>query len=63
LENGKLVIRREIAKNRKRREPRLMALAQRGLRHLLECAHALGATEPQHYLLPQQRKMRRLFRR
>jgi integrase len=55
LENGKLVIRREIAKNRKRREPRLMALAEWGLRHLLERAHALGATEPQHYLLPLQR--------
>jgi integrase len=38
LENRKLVIRREIAKNRKRREPRLMALAQWGLRHLLERA-------------------------
>src|SRR5262249_1642799 len=45
LENGKLVIRREIAQNRKRREPRLMALAQWGLRHLLERAHALGASE------------------
>src|SRR5215469_10270167 len=54
LQNGKLVIRREIAKNRKQREPRLMALAQWGLRHLLERAHALGATEPQHYLLPLQ---------
>lgn len=61
LENGKLVIRREIAKNRKRREPRLMALAQWGLRHLLERAHALGATEPQHYLLPLQRMQSRYY--
>src|SRR5262249_15379133 len=61
LENGKLVIRREIAQNRKRREPRLMALAQWGLRHLLERAHALGASEPQHYLLPLQRMQSRYY--
>ena len=61
LENRKLVIRREIAKNRQRREPRLMALAQWGLRHLLERAHALGATEPQHYLLPLQRMQSRYY--
>lgn len=52
LEGGKVRIVREIAKNRKEREPRLMALAQWGLRNLLVRAHALGATEPQHYLLP-----------
>lgn len=61
LENGKLVIRREIAKNRKRREPRLMALAQWGLRFLLERAHVLGASEPQHYLLPLQRMQSRYY--
>jgi len=63
LENGKLVIRREIAKNRKRREPRLMALAQWGLRHLLERAHVLGASEPQHYLLPLQRMQSRYYQK
>jgi integrase len=52
LEEGKVRIVREIAKNRKEREPRLMALAEWGLRNLLIRAHALGATEPQHYLLP-----------
>ena len=61
VENGKLVIRREIAKNRQRREPRLMALAQWGLQHLLERAHALGAIEPQHYLLPLQRMQSRYY--
>jgi integrase len=61
LQNGKLVIRREIAKNRKQREPRLMALAQWGLRHLLERAHALGATEPRHFLLPLQRMQSRYY--
>ena len=61
LENRRLIIRREIAKNRKRREPRLMALAQWGLRHLLERAHAVGATEPQHYLLPLQRMQSRYY--
>jgi integrase len=63
LENGKLVIRREIAKNRKRREPRLMALAQWGVRHLLERARVLGAFEPQHYLLPMQRMQSRYYRK
>lgn len=63
LENGRLVIRREIAKNRKRREPRLMALAQWGLRHLVERAHALGASEPQHYLLPLQRMQSRYYKK
>lgn len=63
LENGRLVIRREIAKNRKRREPRLMALAQWGLRHLLERAYVLGATEAQHYLLPLQRMQSRYYQK
>jgi integrase len=52
LEQGKIVVRREIAKNRRQREPRLMALADWGLRNLLSRAQALGATEPEHYLLP-----------
>lgn len=43
---------REIAKNRKEREPRLMALAEWGLRNLLLRAQSLGATESHHYLLP-----------
>jgi|GEM_PF-1017484 len=61
LEGGKLVIRREIAKNRTQREPRLTALAKWGLRHLLERAHALEATEPQHYLLPLQLTQSRYY--
>jgi len=52
LIEGKVRIVREIAKNRKEREPRLMALAEWGLRNLLLRAQALGATESQHYLLP-----------
>lgn len=52
LDEGKIVIRREIAKNRKQREPRLMALADWGLRNLLLRAQALGAIEPEHHLLP-----------
>jgi integrase len=52
LNEGKLRIVREIAKNHKEREPRLMALGNWGLRNLLVRAQALGATEPQHYLLP-----------
>lgn len=52
LQEGKIRVVREIAKNRKEREPRLMALAEWGLRNLLVRAHALGAIEPQHYLLP-----------
>lgn len=52
LNEGKVRIVREIAKNRKEREPRLMALGDWGLRNLLARARALGATEPQHYLLP-----------
>jgi len=51
-EEGKVVVRREIAKNRIQREPRLMALADWGLRYLLLRAQALGATVPEHYLLP-----------
>ena len=49
---GKIRIIREIAKSRKERQPRLMALAEWGLRQLLVRAQALGATEPDHYLLP-----------
>jgi integrase len=52
LDEGKIVVRREIAKNRTQREPRLMALADWGLRNLLLRAQELGATEPEHYLLP-----------
>jgi integrase len=52
LEQGKITIRGEVAKNRRNREPRLMALAEWGLRELLLRAQALGATQPQHYLLP-----------
>lgn len=52
LNESKVRIVREIAKNRKEREPRLMALGEWGLRILLVRARALGATEPQHYLLP-----------
>jgi integrase len=52
LETGKIRIRPEIAKNRQEREPRLMALAEWGLRELMNRAQALGAREPQHYLLP-----------
>lgn len=52
LVEGKIRVVREIAKSRKERQPRLMALAEWGLGKLLLRAHALGATEPQHYLLP-----------
>src|SRR5437899_12635287 len=52
LDGGKIRIVREIAKNRTERQPRLMALADWGMRQLLLRAQALGATEPQHYLLP-----------
>ena len=52
LDEAKIVVRREIAKNRTQREPRLMALADWGLQNLLLRAQALGATEPEHYLLP-----------
>lgn len=52
ISGGALRIVREISKNRKERVPRLMALAEWGLRHLLERAQALGAVEPQDYLLP-----------
>jgi integrase len=47
-----VVIRRESAKNRSERHPRLTAVADWGLRNLLERARSLGATEPGHYLLP-----------
>jgi integrase len=52
LRNRHIVIRRENAKNRKERQPRLAEVAEWGLRHLLERAKALGATEPEHCLLP-----------
>ncbi len=52
LAEGKIRIVREVAKTRKQREPRLMAIAEWGLRQLLTRAHALGATDPEHYLLP-----------
>jgi integrase len=52
LEQGIIVVRAEIAKNRQEREPQLMALAAWGLRNLLERAKRLGATAPSHYLLP-----------
>lgn len=54
LDEGRLRIVGEIAKNRKEREPRLMALAEWGLRQLLLRAQALGATGPGHFLLPLQ---------
>ena len=47
-----IVIRRESAKNRAERHPRLTAVAEWGVRNLLERARALGATQPEHYLLP-----------
>jgi integrase len=52
LTAGTVLIREEIAKNRQQREPRLMALAEWGLSELLYRARQLGATEPEHYLLP-----------
>jgi integrase len=52
LKTKHIVIRRESAKNRAERHPRLTAVAEWGLRNLLERARALGVTEPEHYLLP-----------
>jgi integrase len=52
IADGRLFIRREIAKNRQEREPRLMALAEWGLRELIYRGRTLGASEPDHYLLP-----------
>ncbi len=52
IAEGRLYIRREIAKNWKAREPRLLALAEWGLDQLLYRARQLGATESDHYLLP-----------
>jgi integrase len=49
---GKIRIIRENAKSRKERQPLLMALAEWGLHQLLLRAQGLGATEPDHYLLP-----------
>ena len=56
---GVIHIEREVAKNRVARDCRLTALGEWGLRHLLERAKALGATEPKHYLLPLSRKKSR----
>jgi integrase len=52
IDDSRILIRREVAKNRQEREPRLMALAEWGLRELLYRARFLGAVEPEHYLLP-----------
>ena len=52
LSEGKIRIVREVAKTRKQREPRLMAIAEWGLQQLLLRAQTLGATAPEHYLLP-----------
>ena len=52
IEEGKITVRAEIAKNRSQRQPKLMALAEWGLRQLLIRARALGVCEPHHYLLP-----------
>jgi len=52
IEDAKIFVCREIAKNRSEREPRLMTLAQWGLGELLARAKSLGATDPYHYLLP-----------
>jgi integrase len=52
LKTRHIVIRRESAKNRSERHPRLTAVGEWGLRNLLERARGLGASEPEHYLLP-----------
>jgi integrase len=52
LTDGRVKIRGEVAKNRVGREPILLALAEWGLRGLLERAHRLGAVELDHFLLP-----------
>jgi integrase len=52
MEQGRIRIRPEVAKNRVGREPRLMALAEWGIRELLHRARLLGITAPEHYLLP-----------
>ena len=52
LSEGKIRVVREIAKSRKERQPRLMALAEWGLGQLLLRAQALGASAPEHFLLP-----------
>ena len=52
LEAGRIRILKEIAKNRHEREPILMPLAEWGLRELLKRAELLGATQPEHHLLP-----------
>ena len=52
LSEGKIRVVREIAKSRKERQPRLMALAEWGLGQLLLRAQALGGSAPEHFLLP-----------
>jgi integrase len=64
IDEGKIVVKAEIAKNRTEREPRLMALGEWGLRNLVLRAQALGATAPHHYLLPLNvRKSRQLAKK
>ena len=64
LDEGRVRIVREIAKNRHEREPKLMALAEWGLRQLLLRAQVLGATAPEHFLLPLELcKSRRVMRK
>ncbi len=61
MSEGVIHIEREISKNRVARDCRLTALGEWGLRHLIERATALGATDPKHYLLPLSiKKSRRL---
>ena len=52
LSEGKIRTVREVAKTRKQRAPRLMAIAEWGLQQLLMRAQVLGATDLEHYLLP-----------
>jgi integrase len=52
IAEGTILVRREIAKNRQEREPHLMALGEWGIQELLYRAKVLGASEPEHYLLP-----------
>ncbi len=61
LAEGRIEIRPEKAKSRTGRHPRLLAIAEWGLRNLLERARLLGATEPDHYLLPLSIKKSRII--
>jgi integrase len=61
LKTKHIVIRRESAKNRSERHPRLTAVGEWGLRNLLERARTLGASEPVHYLLPLSMRKSRIF--